>query len=135
MELSEFIQKTLMQIIKGIHSCQEPAKEHGAFINPRNIETKGGPYLMQSWIKNEAYIVQNVDFEIGLTATASEASKSGIGVLLGGIIGGSTNVSTDDKSGSVTNIKFRIPVIFPSFENQNENIPLPSQPNYRKNRF
>jgi hypothetical protein len=109
MELKEFIEETLMQVVEGVKSAQEKALEFGACISPKGMRTDAR--------SNYIHIGQNVDmplgqidFEIALTSSDEKESKGGIGVMLAGIgIGGQER--TDMKNVSITNIKFSVPVL------------------------
>lgn len=117
MELQEFVKETLLQITKGVKEAQEATIEYGAVINPSCYAS--GEEYNHAVIKNRKYPIQDVEFEVALTATTGEGNKSGIGVAFGAFaIGG--NKSTEEKNISVTNIKFSIPAVFPSVDSENK---------------
>lgn len=126
MELKEFVRETLLQITQGVKEAQEATSEYGAVINPSAYAHDSDyDYAV---IKNKKLPVQNVEFEVALTATTGEGSKSGIGVAFGAFaIGG--NKSTEENNVSVTNIKFTIPAVFPTIDSENK----PVSPTYGKN--
>ena len=107
MELKEFIEETLLQIIGGVKSAQEKAKDTGALINPADAKSSD-PKVHR---KYQEYI-GSVDFEVALTNAEEKEGKKGIGVWFGGIgLGGQQK--TDMQNMSVTNIRFSIPIILP----------------------
>ena len=111
MELSFFIDETLMQIIKGVKSAQEKAKLFDVTIAPPLIfegDANTVPYVQ---LGKRAMHINHVDFDVALTYTDSEENKTGIGVWFSSIgIGGQEK--TDKKNVSVTNIKFSVPLMF-----------------------
>jgi len=109
MELNQFIQNTLKQIIEGVAESQAYAQEKGAIINPSTVKFfKDG--------KNNSYrhaMPQDVQFDVGLTSTTTEGSKEGIGVFLGAIKLGKDNQENSQVS-AVTKVKFTVPLILPT---------------------
>ena len=107
MELDKFIEETILQIVKGVKSSQEKAKESGALINPECAMSNGGRVYTQ----HRKYI-DLIDFEVGLTNVDGKEEKGGIGVFFGGFgIGGSEN--SDVQNTSITKVKFSVPIILP----------------------
>jgi hypothetical protein len=112
MELKEFIEETLIQVVEGVKSAQEKAEKSGACISPKGMRTGDSQRYISVGVGNVSIPLTQIDFEIGLTSTEGEKGKSGIGVFLGGIgIGGQGETNT--KNVSVTNIKFSVPVLWP----------------------
>lgn len=110
MELSFFIEETLMQIVKGVKSAREKAKEYGASVSPPLIFEGNANKVPYVQLGQRFMHINHVDFDVALTSSDSEENKTGIGVWLGSIgIGGQEK--TDTKNVSFTNIKFSVPVI------------------------
>ena len=115
----EFVKETLLQITQGVKEAQEATIEYGAVINPSCYAS--GEEYNHAVIKNKKYPIQDVEFEVALTATSFFCNKSGIGVAFGAFaIGG--NKSMEEKNISVTNIKFSIPAVFPSVDSENKTV-------------
>ena len=97
MELKEFIEDTLLQIINGVKVVQDKTKETESLaINPESVTYSHG----------------SVDFEVALTKTEGNEGRAGIGVWFGNIgLGGQQK--TDTQNVSVNNVKFSVPVILP----------------------
>lgn len=111
MELKDFIQEALTQIIDGIKAVQS-GESLDAVVNPNDLryEEKVGLVTM---IKDNQRVVQSVDFEVALTSTELSGGKTGIGVFFPNIgIGGQKSGETG--STATTSIKFSILVAFPS---------------------
>ena len=101
MELKDFVKETLLQITQGIKEAQEATEEYGSVINPSSYNS--GENYNHATIKNKKYPIQDVEFEVALTASTEEGNKSGIGVAFGAFaIGGNKN--SGEKNVSVTNI-------------------------------
>lgn len=111
MELQEFVKETLLQITIGVKEAQEAVKEYGAVVNPKQYKSTSD--ATNARVKNEYYPVQNINFEVALTSSTGEESKSGIGVLLGSFNIGA-NKNDESKSVAVTSIKFNIPLVLPA---------------------
>ena len=78
--------------------------------------------------------IQDVEFEVALTASTEEGNKSGIGVAFGAFaIGG--NKKSGEKNISVTNIKFTIPAVFPTVDSENKPVYPTSARNLHPNRM
>ena len=97
MELQDFIDETLKQIISGVRSAQESAIELGAKINPR-----GGSVVE----------MRTVHFDIAVGTSEGTETKGGIRVV--GPVGsvGSQDQS-DVASSSMSRIRFSVPVKLP----------------------
>ena len=98
MELKDFIEETLKQIISGVRRAQESAIELGAKINPR-----GGSVVE----------MRNVHFDVAVSTSGGTEAKGGIGVFV--VPGGSTGSQdqSDVASSSMSRIKFSVPVKLP----------------------
>jgi len=105
MELSEFVTKTLTQIIGGVADAQEEIRETdlGGEINP------GSQRLVdESVTMNEGVLLQRVEFDIALTTEDSSGGGGKISVLplsIGGKI--------ERKEVGVSRIKVCVPVGLP----------------------
>lgn len=108
MELKEFIQATLQQIVEGVSAAQKDAATTGAIINPSALRfTQHGQY-------NEFThsMPTQVEFDVGLVTTDKKDSTEGIGVFLGSINLGKKNVSGIENV-AITRVKFSVPVVLP----------------------
>ena len=113
MELKEFIENTLLQIVDGVKSVQEKGLEKGAIISPSVIDKVAAGYRKVAIYENQMRIFTDVEFEVALTSSDGKEGKGGIGVYFAGIgIGGQEK--TDIKNETITNIKFSIPVSLPA---------------------
>ena len=108
MELKDFVQITLQQIVEGVSAAQISIVESGAIINPSGMRfCKEG-----RWSKFDHAMPNNVEFDVGLTATDKQGSTEGIGVFLGSISLGKKN-DTGIETVAVTKVRFSVPLVLP----------------------
>ena len=111
MELNIFIEETLIQIIKGVKSAQEKAKDYGAKVSPFYL-FEGDSNAPYTKVNDVRLHVGRVNFEVALTSSDGSENKSGFGVFLGSIgVGGQEK--SDTKYVSATSIKFSVPIMLP----------------------
>jgi hypothetical protein len=114
MELKEFIETTIMQLVEGINTANKEVQKHGAYINPRCVNRLNEI----AKINNNDYPISNIDFEVSLIQLNSEEKKKGIGVNLKGF-NFDNNGKNSQNQQSATSIKFSIPIIFPTTDGNN----------------
>ncbi len=107
MELREFVERSLAEIIQGVAAAQQEvskgARSNGS-INPKA--------LMRG---NELVSVQ---FDVAVTAVEGGAAGGGISVL-GGIVSIGGQAKSETRAESISRIKFDVPVWLP-IDRQNE---------------
>ena len=102
MNLTEFVEKVLVQIAQGVHGAQKGVAGTGATINPAPrgsiaIVAPGGVEL------------QNVEFDVAVSASEETEGKGGITVLsLVGVAG-----EKKWREESVSRVKFTVPIGLP----------------------
>jgi hypothetical protein len=118
MELKDFINETLTQIMQGIRDAQSDESKHGGEINPRIII---GDYLLdrKEEIRRAGMMLSDmheaidfVNFDVAVTVTEATGTKGGIGILMG-VVGAGSQGQSSASSGSLNRIQFRIPVSYP----------------------
>jgi hypothetical protein len=102
MELEEFIQTSLLQIMKGVKSAQQT---WGA-------ETSGGGVISPAWGGPEDFAkrVQEVKFDIAVTATNRTEGGGGGGIRVLAI-DLSGKASRESENSTVSRISFSIPIL------------------------
>lgn len=113
MELQEFIEKSLVQIIRGVEKAQQTLADSNATINPKmsKVFVEGGnPGL--GYTKGSA-LATMVQFDIAVTAEKGHGTKGGIGVVTGFISLGSQG-SSEKSHSAATRIQFSVPISLPS---------------------
>ena len=106
MELDEFIEETLKQIIKGINGARKNVD--GGEINP---DISGDAFKDTSC--GDGHTIWPVDFDVAVTVneTSNIEGQSKISVLGVGV---GASASGQSVSSTVTRIKFRVPVRYPN---------------------
>lgn len=113
MELKEFIEEALLDIVNGVKNAQQKATESGAIISPRHINGHN-----DARINNKDHAWHFVNFNIVLTAGQDKENKKGIGVFLPYIAAGTT-AKNNFQTTVATTISFSIPLIYPCIDNNN----------------
>lgn len=110
MDLKEFVSQTLLQIIQGVAEAQGQAAPLGAEVSPYVSNVKQGQEPVM--YAGRGRIVQQVEFDVAVTAIEGTSTRGGIGVVLGPLALGSQGSSAAHSS-SVNRVKFTVPVTFP----------------------
>src|SRR5689334_14325445 len=101
MELKDFIQQTLEQIVEGVSSAQVVIEKKGGIVNPTEVSfQKDG-----TWNLYKHGIPHSVEFDVGLTSIDKKGSSEGIGVFLGSVNLGKKN-DTGVEHTAITKVKF-----------------------------
>ena len=112
MELKEFITATLTQIIDGVTAAQYDAAQQGGEINPPVFTRpdKGQDRLQHMDIASA--LIQEVSFDVAVTAVEGTQTKGGIGVFIG-VVGLGSQGQSNTSTQSVSRIKFSVPIMLP----------------------
>jgi hypothetical protein len=104
MELHEFVKETLVQIVSGVVEAQrsEVVSDSSGAIAPSGHE-----------VSDKDRLVQEVKFDVGITAGSGTATKGGVGVFIGPVTLGSQGTSKDTNA-STNRVQFSIPIYLPS---------------------
>ncbi len=121
MELKQFVSETLVQIVEGIMDADARIANSGAAVNPQNVVTNksgDGPYGFYAGNKDVKYrpAVQEISFDVVVTASKGTETKGGIGIQVGAIALGSTGKS-DAGTASESRIQFSVPLLLPNSKN------------------
>lgn len=111
-ELKEFVEEAISQIVEGVKAAQEKVENSGAIVSPRKSASKNNVE-----IEGKLYSVQNIEFEVSLASMSGEGGKVGFGVTFGAW-GFGSNTKFEGQAKSATNIKFSVPIIFPCIDNK-----------------
>ena len=110
MELNEFVENALTQLIEGVHAAQDKAKEVGGEINPH---INDGNQTKLGFLNASGRSAAIVNFDVALTASEGTGTNAGISVLGGAINLGAGGQSSNENS-VVSRIQFSVPVVMPS---------------------
>ena len=118
-ELQDFVQTTLARIIEGAAKAQNDADEYDAHINPpvslttKELATQGIPVTKMA--NGEIRPVTMIEFDVAVSAEASEAQQAGFMVTVAALVGGMKD-TTESSDSQTQRIKFSVPVLLPSKE-------------------
>ena len=111
MNLKEFVEQTLSQIVEGTNAAQVTVLQAGAEVNP-HLGT-GPEHLVKLGMVYSAGIpVQFVEFDVALTVIEGSDSKAGIGIFSGAVNLGVGGKSMTESS-TVSRVKFSVPLKLP----------------------
>ena len=93
MELREFVQESLVQIVRGIEGATKELGDTTAVVSPRYIRPasvgKSYGFAYEGDRKNTLRPVESVEFDVAVVALEGTEKKGGIGIMVGSIaIGG-----------------------------------------------
>jgi len=111
MDLKDFISETLTQIVEGVKNSQKSVSGCGSFINPTFIGHQNEA-AKHGFLWSDKGFAQLVNFDVALTVTEGDGTKSGIGVFAGPITVGTSGQSTVTNT-SVSHVKFSVPLVLP----------------------
>ena len=107
MQIDDFVATSLEQIISGVRRAQKATMESGARINPQ-VESALASHLDFE----SGTVLQDVVFDIAVTA--QEGAKSGAGLRVAAFgIGGGVEAGSDKQHSAVSRIKFIVPIVLP----------------------
>jgi hypothetical protein len=109
MDLKDFVEQSLTQIMDGIKAAQAKT-DHGGLISPAIIHYGSVSNGIQS---DAGEYPEMIDFDVAVTAERGTGTKGGLGLVVGAITLG-TSGQSDEKNSSVSRIRFRIPVLLPA---------------------
>ncbi|WP_455674786.1 hypothetical protein [Phocaeicola sp.] len=108
MELKEFIENTLVDIVEGVKSAQERCNTQDVQISPGKVEN--GTY-------SKDYGIQKVEFNVvlGMDTGNEKTSKGALQVILSNI---GIGISSDDvnmhRNSEQTTVHFTVPIKLPT---------------------
>lgn len=110
MDIKDFVENTLLQIVQGVNSANEQLKDSGAIISSKDVRPlrEGTTYNTRT-----GDLVNLIEFDIAVTVNEKDTANGGAGIKIVGIsIGGSLQNETSNQS--ISRIKFSIPLTLPS---------------------
>ncbi|MFO1417247.1 MAG: hypothetical protein U1E83_01120 [Methylotetracoccus sp.] len=115
MQLKEFVDLALTQIVEGVVQAQKNLEGHGSLANPRLdliYAKRDGAIVLGQVTGHEDLPVLMVNFDVGVVTTEGEHTKGGIGVATGLLTLGSMG-ATDKGSSAASRITFQVPLMLP----------------------
>jgi hypothetical protein len=108
MNLDEFVEATLIDIVAGVERAQQNIGRSGAWINPtrRDFSEKS----LQSGVSmgGRVALLREVEFDIAVTVTTGAGGKGELKVAAFSLGGGATR-----EHESISRVKFSVPVVWP----------------------
>lgn len=124
MELNEFVEETLNQIVEGVVKAEEAVKEKGATVNPIGVFESNGMKIISG---NKQPTVQMVDFDVVLSVTEAGGKGAKAGIFIGPV-GVGANAKSETKSSAMNKVKFAIPLKLPGYQDEYKSRPPSSAP-------
>lgn len=119
MELNEFVEMTLKQIIEGVQNAQQATQltDEKLTIDRRNLvnpgiraNADGSP--KKNYITTDSSLLHFIEFDVAVTSSTSEGGKAGANLSVAGI-GFGADVKGSKNDTVVNRIKFQVPVKYP----------------------
>ncbi len=108
MELKDFVQNTLEQIVEGVAAAQMTIDLQGGGVNPASMK-----FLRNGkWNGHDHPQAQDVTFDVALTEIDNSDSAQGIGVFFGGVSLG-TKSGKGAETVAITRVQFTVPLVLP----------------------
>jgi hypothetical protein len=114
MNLKTFVKETLVQICDGVQDAANELNARGAIVNPDGTNSDGNATYVNNSFRRT---VQQIEFDVALTATQEEGTQGGIAIVAG-VIGIGTRGKSETISSSTSRIKFSVPIALPTSNNQ-----------------
>jgi hypothetical protein len=114
MELKDFVREALSQIVQGVKEAQGAVASTGGEVSPRFSNRQQDVHQALKLLKTDkGGIIQNVEFDVAVTATEGTGTRGGVGVFVGAFALGSQGQSQSENT-SLSRIKFAVPVTLPT---------------------
>lgn len=113
MNLEQFVEESLNQIITGVLKAKEHGEKNGAHVNPVNASFNSNSqnvvYCTETGIP-----LQQVEFDVAVTVSESNASSADGQAEFGDITVSGQSIETNSTNSSASRIKFMVPVRLPT---------------------
>ena len=125
MDLKDFVKESIVQIAKGIEEANTELSDLDAMVNPRYVRSHSDssqPYgrtkERDSNFKNpDSRVIEKVEFDVAVVAESGQQGSAGAKLSIASI-GIGTEGKKESSNKSESRIKFSIPVVYPSYDNQ-----------------
>lgn len=119
MELSDFISKTINEIVVGINKAKEDSAEGNYVINPTFRELDRPSTNVKYVVSENTHrVITPIDFDIAVTATTISETGLGGGAKIP-IISVNANNSVTEKGENISRVKFTINIMLPTVDPTN----------------
>lgn len=121
MNLSDFVETTIVEISEGILKASERLKDNNGEVNPEAYDVEKGTTKQHGPEYNprgaRGRVVHKIDFDVAVLVDDSEKINANAKLKILSVELGGGGESTS-KSGTNSRIKFTIPVVYPSYSNK-----------------
>jgi hypothetical protein len=112
MDIEEFIETTLIQLIGGVKKARESLQTDGENIAPiAQLGRRTAP--QELYVSQSEHLIYSVDFDIAVTAEGSSDAGGKVGLKIAGIAGIEGGGSSVIRDSVVSRVKFQIPICYP----------------------
>lgn len=124
MELKEFVQATLENIIDGVQEAQKNTKQDAAYdeykdcVNPQLNIGHGASAKNKHYLSSDKQLIHFVDFDVMISAEEVGKAGGGISVKVMGL-GANTDAGVTTSSSAVNKVKFSVPIKYKSSSPEN----------------
>jgi hypothetical protein len=106
MNVKDFVEATLIQIVEGINAASAKIKDSGVIISPLHI--RGAHSALVIDYETDS-MVNLIEFDIAITVNETDKAQGGAGISIAGIhLGG--KVESANINQTVSRVKFMIPM-------------------------
>ena len=109
MNLEEFVEETLVQIVRGVAGAGRKTIRENAIVNPDSLHWGAEQEML--W-DGEGKKVEEIEFDVALTTSEQKEAGGKVGLSVMSI-GGGVQGSTTSASSSVSRVKFSVPLSLP----------------------
>lgn len=113
MDVKQFVQETLQQVIAGVREAQRDAPRHSAAINPPRYRYPPATDRNPTGAQEHQQQLSTVDFDIAVTSDEAQAGRSGAGVRVIGIFNAGGQSETSTTASSISRVRFSVPLSLP----------------------
>lgn len=110
MELQQFVELALTQIVAGVAAAAVKVGEQGGSLNPsRETIDK-----VTAWARaGRGFVpIENIEFDVAVTASDSKEGSAGVGISVFGAKVGATGQGATENT-TVSRVKFSVPMVLP----------------------
>jgi hypothetical protein len=114
MELKTYISETLKQIIDGVKTAQDYAKDNNSVISGTKLTILNHQSLstLVYWDTSDQSPIQNIEFDVEVTTIENNEISGGMGIFVGPVTAG-VKGGTKGQNSSTNHLRFSIPLKLP----------------------
>ena len=112
MDLKDFIQTAVTQIIEGVVAAQAVAASHRVVVNPAiDLSGRGGPSPASQTATGSR--VSTISFDVAVTGVESSSARGSGKLQVAGAWSAAAGANTHATGEQVTRLQFSLPIAFP----------------------